>query len=122
MYYVSQQQWSHSPWSSRPWTHPGLESNVRPVLDPELKSANQRSFGLGVRAARKEVGISQEKLAALAGLDRAYVGHVENGRRNISLNAMWQLAYALNVTPAYFFERAPHLSVPIAKEREAGQA
>ena len=73
------------------------------MSDPDLKLAQQRIFGANVRALRKTVGISQERLAQVAGLDRAYVGHVENGRRNLSLNAMWQLARALDVTPAAFF-------------------
>lgn len=68
-----------------------------------MKLAQQRTFGANVRALRKDLGLSQERLAQVAGLDRAYVGHVENGRRNLSLNAMWQLAHALKVTPAAFF-------------------
>ena len=80
-----------------------LASTVSRVSDPDLKLAQQRIFGANVRALRKTVGISQERLAQVAGLDRAYVGHVENGRRNLSLNAMWQLARALDVTPAAFF-------------------
>ena len=73
--------------------------------DPDQKLDQQRAFGDNVRALRKSVGLSQENLARVAGLDRAYVGHVENGRRNLSLNAMWQLARALEVSPAAFFDR-----------------
>lgn len=66
-------------------------------------NADQRTFGDNVRAVRKQAGFTQEGLAAAAGLDRGYVGGVENGRRNISLNAMWKLARAIGVTPAAFF-------------------
>ncbi|MFS0699579.1 helix-turn-helix domain-containing protein [Cellulomonas sp. 179-A 4D5 NHS] len=71
----------------------------------ESQLAQRRAFGANLRALRKEVGVSQERLAQLANMDRAYVGHVENGRRNISLHAMWQLAAALRVSPALFFRQ-----------------
>ncbi|MGW6128991.1 helix-turn-helix domain-containing protein [Cellulomonas sp. NPDC055163] len=38
----------------------------------------------------------------VTGLDRAYVGHVENGRRSFSLGSMWQLARALGTSPGAF--------------------
>lgn len=74
--------------------------------DSDQKLDQQRAFGSSVRALRRSVGLSQENLARKAELDRAYVGHVENGRRNLSLNAMWQLARALDTTPAAFFSDA----------------
>jgi transcriptional regulator with XRE-family HTH domain len=47
--------------------------------------------------------MTQEELAHAAGLDRTYIGQVENGRRNLSLKAVWQLADALGVSPRAFF-------------------
>ena len=43
------------------------------------------AFGEALRARRKALGISQEELAAKAGLDRSYVGGVERGEHNLSL-------------------------------------
>jgi len=51
--------------------------------------------------------MSQEQLARAAKLERAYVSHVENGRRNTSLHTMWRLANALGVAPGRFFDDAP---------------
>ena len=44
-----------------------------------------KQFGAAVKAGRDELRISQEALAEKAGLHRAYVGGVEQGRRNVSL-------------------------------------
>jgi transcriptional regulator with XRE-family HTH domain len=56
-----------------------------------------------VRSSRISAGWSQERLADEAGLHRTYVGGVERGERNLSLDAIWQLAAALDLSPADFF-------------------
>jgi transcriptional regulator with XRE-family HTH domain len=57
-------------------------------------------FGRRLRDVREKVGISQEKLAELAGLHRTYVSSVERGKRNISLQNIERLAEALNTSMA----------------------
>ena len=57
-------------------------------------------FGNRVRELRKKKGLSQEGLALESGLDRSYVGGVERGERNISLQNIEELASALGVSPA----------------------
>jgi transcriptional regulator with XRE-family HTH domain len=57
-----------------------------------------------MRHLRKEKGMSQEALALSAGLDRSYVGGVERGERNISLENIWLLARALKVQPGQLFD------------------
>ncbi len=54
--------------------------------------------GNRVRELRKKKGLSQEGLALESGLDRSYVGGVERGQRNISLENIEKLAKALGVT------------------------
>jgi transcriptional regulator with XRE-family HTH domain len=58
----------------------------------------QVRFGERLRGTRQKKGLSQEKLADLAGLHRTYVSGVERGERNISLLNIERLAIALNVT------------------------
>jgi transcriptional regulator with XRE-family HTH domain len=54
-------------------------------------------FGQQLRRVRTRRGMSQERLAELAGLHRTYVSSVERGKRNISLLNIDRLAAALAV-------------------------
>jgi transcriptional regulator with XRE-family HTH domain len=63
----------------------------------EAVSEVQVRFGERLRHLREKAGISQEKLAELAGLHRTYVSSVERGKRNISLVNIERLAEALDV-------------------------
>lgn len=60
----------------------------------------RKTFGERIRNLRKQVGWSQEELAATCGLHRTYVGAVERGERNVSLLNIVALARALRVKPA----------------------
>lgn len=57
-------------------------------------SARHR-FAENLRRIRTQKGLSQEDLADLADLHRTYVGSVERGERNISVDNMEALAEAL---------------------------
>ena len=56
-----------------------------------------KDVGFNIRKIREEKGLSQEKLAALADLHRAYVGQIERGEKNIGLKNLEKIAKALNV-------------------------
>jgi transcriptional regulator with XRE-family HTH domain len=62
---------------------------------PQLK-ARQR-FAANLKQQRLAKGLSQEDLADLCGLHRTYVGSVERGERNISIDNMERLADSLEV-------------------------
>ena len=50
-----------------------------------------------MRSARLANGLSQEELAARAGLHRNYIGSVERNEKNISIDSMERLAIVLGV-------------------------
>jgi len=56
-----------------------------------------KEVGFNIRRIREERGFSQEKLAALADLHRAYVGQIERGEKNIGLKNLEKIANALSV-------------------------
>lgn len=60
------------------------------AVDPYLDILGQR-----IRAARRELGMSQERLAHESGLDRSYVGRVERGEHNLTFVSLVKIARAL---------------------------
>ena len=55
------------------------------------------AFGKRVREVRRNKGISQEKLAELAGIDRSYMGNIERGEKNITLKKAYEICDALDL-------------------------
>lgn len=50
-----------------------------------------------ILAFRKEKGVTQEDLATTAGIDRTYIGYIENSKHNVTLGMLIKIATALNV-------------------------
>jgi transcriptional regulator with XRE-family HTH domain len=46
---------------------------------------------------RKQNGITQEELATNAGIDRTYIGYIENSKQNVTLRVLIKIANALKV-------------------------
>jgi CheY-like chemotaxis protein/DNA-binding Xre family transcriptional regulator len=79
------------------------------AADLKLRVAN------AIKEQRNALGISQEELAARAGLHRTYVSELERGERNPSIKSIEKLAQALEVSFTRLFERPPDY----ASSREA---
>lgn len=61
-------------------------------------------IGKRIKEIRSEKGISQEKLALKAELDRTYVAGVENGKRNPSIKSLEKSINALDINFGCFFK------------------
>ena len=58
------------------------------------------AFGQNLRAIRKLKGFSQERLAYESGIDRSYVGKIERGQVNVTIEKIYLLADCLECEPA----------------------
>jgi len=63
-----------------------------------------KKFGVAVREERLRQRLSQEELAAKAGVHRTYIGMIERAEKNITLENIDKIAKALNLPIANFFE------------------
>jgi len=59
----------------------------------------RKRFGQNLRAVRQSKGFSQEHLAHAAGIDRSYVGKIERGQVNLSIEKLYLLAETLGCSP-----------------------
>ena len=57
-------------------------------------------MGNNIRQIRKELGWSQEELAEAAELHRTYIGAIERGERNVSLENIVVIARAFKLEPS----------------------
>ena len=66
-------------------------------------------LGDNVRAARAELGVSQEELGLETGIDRTYISGIERGKRNPSLKVITQIAERLKTTPSELLKVAEEI-------------
>lgn len=62
-----------------------------------IVSAKHVKFGNRVKDLRSDIGMTQSILAAKINKDRSYVGFIERGERNPSLEVIFDIAKALGV-------------------------
>jgi transcriptional regulator with XRE-family HTH domain len=73
-----------------------------------------KQFGIAVKRHRLGLGFSQERLAELSKLHPTYIGMIERGTRNPTLEAAAKIAGALNIgLPALIAEAISQK--PVAK-------
>ena len=76
-------------------------------------SAVRSAFGSRMSALRRQLRVSQEELGLRCGLDPSFVGQVERGERNLSLESIYRIAHGLETLPA-------NLLVPVEAEIRPG--
>ncbi len=73
---------------------------------PPKKSKANRALGEAIRAARKERGYTQESFAFRAGIDRSYMGAIERGEFNVTMDTLMTVASGLDVHAWELLKRA----------------
>jgi len=68
-----------------------------------------RAFGAALRECRLKAGVSQEKLALDAGIDRTFISLLERGLRQPTLGTLFRLAGVLGIAPATLVARTAAL-------------
>lgn len=68
-------------------------------------------IGQRIRSYRIQKGLSQEKLAELCGCHPTYVGQLERGEKNATLESVEKIAAALNVSLSKLFENIEDIGV-----------
>lgn len=71
-----------------------------------------RRFGANLNQARRASGLSQERLAGVAGMHRTEIGLLERGRRVPRIDTVAKLARALQIGPGSFWSESPQITSP----------
>lgn len=61
-------------------------------------------IGLRIKEIRTEKNLTQEAVAWKSEIDRSFMNHVENGRRNISIESLEKVLSGLEITIKDFFD------------------
>lgn len=79
---------------------------MRDLDDKELveRQNDLRIFGLRIRELRKKSKLTQSELAEKIGLSTNFIGMVERGERNTSVDKIFKLSRAFNLSLAEFFK------------------
>ncbi|WP_374470917.1 helix-turn-helix domain-containing protein [Phenylobacterium sp.] len=74
--------------------------------DPDAHPVD-RHVGLRIRMRRKELGMSQDRLADALGITFQQIQKYERGANRVSASKLWETAHALQAPINYFFEGLP---------------
>lgn len=95
------------PWVTAPWTTVPLRNILR-SCDPERitppdRNRARRAFAKTLREFRQATGLSQEKFAAAAEMDRTQISAIERAKHDPGLYTMVRLYDFLKVKPSRFW-------------------
>ena len=70
----------------------------------EETKKNLKTFGSRIQELRKKNNLTQSELAEKIGLSTNFIGMVERGERNTSVDKIFKLSRAFNLSLAEFFK------------------
>jgi ribosome-binding protein aMBF1 (putative translation factor) len=89
----------------------GLAVRKRKIVPPQVEEAAMwdlaKELGKKIKGARKLRGISQESLALMCRVDRSYMGRIERGEVNLTLEKLYQIAQSLDCEPSALLPSPP---------------
>lgn len=65
-------------------------------------------MGMRIKSLRAQMGLSQEKLALKAGIDRTYLAGIESGKRNATIISVEKVVKALDISMRDFWDFQPY--------------
>lgn len=82
-------------------------------------SAIAKAIGQRIRNYRTKQGLSQEKLAELSGCHPTYIGQLERGEKNATIESIEKISVALNIPLSKLFEKlggkeSESIDIPLA--------
>lgn len=75
----------------------------------------QIELGLRIRYYRKQQKLSQEKLAELSSLHPTYIGQIERGEKNATIESLYHISRGLNISLSKLLENIE--DIPADRER-----
>jgi transcriptional regulator with XRE-family HTH domain len=85
-------------------------------LDRSPPNPVDRHVGLRIRLRRKELGVSQEKLAEAIGLTFQQIQKYERAANRVSASKLWEVSRALETSIGYFYEGLPDFPKPVGHD------
>jgi transcriptional regulator with XRE-family HTH domain len=73
---------------------------------PPRKTPIGKAIGQAIRDARKEQGYTQEAFALKASIDRSYMGAIERGEFNLTLDTLLKITAGLDTSASELLRRA----------------
>jgi ribosome-binding protein aMBF1 (putative translation factor) len=83
-----------------PWLiHPQTQDSAASVGTEADMHQLAKALGENIRAQRKAKGLSQDALALSCRVDRSYMGRIERGEVNITVEKLYRIASTLECPP-----------------------
>ena len=70
------------------------------------------AIGQNIREKRRANGLSQDRFALLAGIDRSYMGRIERGEVGITIEKLYRIAATLQCEPITLLPKISSICLP----------
>lgn len=68
------------------------------------RGLNFKEVGMRIRGEREKLGLSRERFAEIVGLSTYYIGQIERGDRNMSIDTLFKISESLNISIDYILK------------------